>query len=75
MKVRYVVLYVDDAEACRRFWVEQVGMVQKKRDEIGAFTIAQVGFADQPFAFELVPLAMMQDNPDDLDLATPSIAF
>ena len=70
-----MVLYVDDADACRRFWVEQVGMVQKQRDEIGAFTIAQVGFADQPFAFELVPLAMMQDNPDDLDLATPSIAF
>ena len=75
MKVRYVVLYVDDADACRRFWVEQVGMVEKRRDEIGDFTIAQVGFADQPFAFELVPLAMMQDNPDDLDLATPSIAF
>ena len=75
MKVRYVVLYVNDADACRRFWVEQVGMVQKKRDEIGAFTIAQVGFADQAFAFELVPLAMMQDNPDNLDLATPSIAF
>ena len=75
MKVRYVVLYVDDADACRRFWVEQVGMVEKQRDEVGAFTIAQVGFADQPFAFELVPLAMMKDNPDDLDLATPSIAF
>jgi catechol 2,3-dioxygenase-like lactoylglutathione lyase family enzyme len=27
MKVGYVVLYVNDAEACRRFWVEQVGMV------------------------------------------------
>ena len=26
-------------------------------------------------AFELVPLALMQDNPDGLDLATPSIAF
>ena len=75
MKVGYVVLYVNDADACRRFWVEQVGMVQKKRDEIADFTIAQVGFADQPFAFELVPLAMMQDNPDNLDLATPSIAF
>ena len=75
MKVGYVVLYVNDAEACRRFWVEQVGMVEKRRDEVGAFTIAQVGFADQPFAFELVPLEMMKDNPDGLDLATPSIAF
>jgi len=75
MKVGYVVLYVNDAEACRRFWVEQVGMVEKRRDEVGAFTIARVGFADQPFAFELVPLAMMKDNPDGLDLATPSICF
>jgi catechol 2,3-dioxygenase-like lactoylglutathione lyase family enzyme len=75
MKVGYVVLYVTDAEACRSFWVDHVGMVEKRRDEVGAFTIAQVGFADQPFAFELVPLAMMQDNPDGLDLATPSIGF
>lgn len=75
MKVGYVVLYVNDAEACRRFWVEQVGMVEKRRTEMGGFTIAQVGFADQPFAFELVPLEMMKDNPDGLDLATPSIAF
>ena len=75
MKVGYVVLYVDDAEACRTFWVERIGMVEKRRSEAGSFTIAQVGFADQPFAFELVPLALMQDNPDGLDLATPSIAF
>ena len=75
MKVGYVVLYVNDAEACRRFWVEQVGMVEKRRDEVGAFTIAQVGFADQPFSFQLVPLEMMKDNPDGLDLATPSIGF
>jgi len=75
MKVGYVVLYVKDAEACRRFWVEQVGMVEKRRHEVDAFTIAQVGFADQPFAFELVPLEMMKDNPDGLDLATPSICF
>jgi lactoylglutathione lyase len=75
MKVGYVVLYVNDAEACRRFWVEQVGMVEKRRTEAGPFTIAQVGFADQSFAFELVPLDLMKDNPDGLDLATPSIAF
>jgi hypothetical protein len=35
----------------------------------------QVGFADQAFALELVPLALMKDNPDNLDLATPSMAF
>ena len=31
--------------------------------------------ADQPFSFELVPIELMKDNPDGLDLATPSIAF
>jgi lactoylglutathione lyase len=75
MKVGYVVLYVNDVEACRRFWIEQIGMVQKRLSEVGAFTVAQVGFADQPFAFELVPLGLMKDNPDSLDLGTPSIAF
>jgi lactoylglutathione lyase len=75
MRVRYVVLYVNDAEACRKFWIEQVGMVEKNRKEMGEFSVVQVGFADQPFAFELVPLAMMADNPYGLDLATPSIAM
>ena len=75
LRVRYVVLYVTDAEACRRFWVEQVGMVEKDRKELGDFSVVQVGFADQPFAFELVPLDMMADNAYGLDLATPSIAL
>lgn len=75
MKVGYVVLYVNDANACQRFWTEQVGMVEKDRKEFGAFTIVKVGFADQDFAFELVPLELMKENPDGLDLATPSIAF
>ena len=75
MRVGYVVLYVDDAEACRTFWVAQVGMVEKRRDQVDAFTVARVGFADQPFEFELVPLEMMKDNRDGLDLATPSICF
>jgi lactoylglutathione lyase len=75
MKVGYVVLYVNDAEASRRFWIETIGMVEKQRAEVDGFTLAQVGFADQSFAFELVPLELMKDNPDGLDLATPSIAF
>ena len=75
MRVRYVVLYVNDAEACCRFWTDQVGMVEKDRKEVGDFSVVQVGFADQQFAFELVPLAMMADNPYGLDLATQSIAL
>ena len=75
LNVAYVVLYVTDADRCRRFWIEQVGMVEKSRMQHGEFSVVQVGFADQSFAFELVPLAMMADNPFGLDLATPSIAL
>ena len=75
MKVGYVVLYVQDPGACLRFWTETVGMVEKDRKQAGEFSIVQVGFADQDFAFELVPLALMKDNPNNLDLATPSIAL
>jgi catechol 2,3-dioxygenase-like lactoylglutathione lyase family enzyme len=75
MKVGYVVLYVNDPAACLRFWTEQVGMVEQGRALAGDVSIVKVGFADQEFAFELVPLALMEDNPDGLDLATPSIAF
>lgn len=75
MKVGYVVLYVTDEASCLRFWTEQVGMVEKGRQQVGPHSVVQVGFAGQDFAFELVPLALMQDNPDGLDLATPSIAF
>jgi len=75
MKVSYVVLYVNDPAACLRFWTDQVGMIEKDRIQAGAYPIVKVGFADQDFAFELVPLELMKDNPDGLDLATPSIAF
>ena len=75
MKVSYVVLYVDDAMLCRQFWVEKMGMVEKSVNEAGGFEVARVGFADQPFALELVPLELMADNPDGLDLATPSMCF
>ena len=75
MRVGYVVLYVTEPESCLKFWVEQVGMVEKGRKRAGEFSIVQVGFADQQFSFELVPKALMQNNPDGLDLATPSIAF
>ena len=75
MRVGYVVLYVNDPKACLEFWVSKVGMVEKDRKQAGDFEIVKIGFADQQFSFELVPLALMQNNPDGLDLATPSIAF
>ena len=75
MKFSYVVLYVNDPAACLTFWTEQVGMIEKSRTQAGAFSVVKVGFAGQDFDFELVPLELMKDNPDGLDLATPSIAF
>ena len=75
MRVGYVVLYVNDAEACKTFWTEKVGMVEKGGKQAGPFFIAEVGFADQNFSLQLVPLALMADNPHGLDLATPSMAF
>lgn len=75
MKVGYVVLYVNDPSACLQFWTEKVGMIEKDKKVFGDFAISKVGFADQDFSFELVPLQLMKDNPDGLDLATPSIAF
>jgi lactoylglutathione lyase len=75
MKVGYVVLYVNDVDACVRFWVEKVGMVERARTQAGAFQVVKVGFANQDFSFELVPLELMRENPDGLELATPSAAF
>ena len=50
-------------------------MSEKSRKEAGPFSIVKVGFNDQDFSIELVPLDLMKNNPDKLDLATPSIAF
>lgn len=75
MKVGYVVLYVNDSGASMDFWINKVGMVEKGNKEAGSFKITRLGFTDQDFAFELVPLELMKNNPNNLDLATPSIAF
>ena len=75
MKVGYVVLYVTDPEASLNFWVEKIGMVEKSKKEAGLFSVVCVGFPDQDFSFELVPLELMQNNPAGLNLGTPSIAF
>ncbi len=75
MRVGYVVLYVNDVDACAQFWTNQVGMVERERNQVSEHSVVRVGFSDQNFSFELVPLAMMKQNPDGLDLATPSICF
>ena len=51
MRVGYVVLYVNDVDACQSFWTEKVGMVEKSRKQAGDFSVVQVGFEDQQFNF------------------------
>ena len=75
MKIGYVVLYVTDPVASLSFWIEKFGMVEKGSKQAGPFSIVRVGFADQDFSFELVPLELMQNNPSGLNLGTPSIAI
>ena len=75
MKVGFVVLYVSDTNTCARVWTDTVGMVERQRFAVGSLAVVEVGFADQEFSLQLVPLEMMLENPDNLDLATPSIAF
>ena len=75
MKVGYVVLYVNDPAASLQFWIEKFGMVEKGSKEVGPFSIVRVGFVDQDFSFELVPLELMQNNPAGLNLGAPSIAL
>jgi lactoylglutathione lyase len=75
MQIGYVVLYVNNPVECLNFWIEKIGMVEKGSKQAGPFSIVKVGFPNQDFSFELVPLELMKNNPDNLDLATPSIAF
>ena len=75
MKVGFVVLYVSDTNTCARFWTDTVGMVERQRFAVGSLSVMEVGFADQEFSLQLVPLEMMRENPDNLNLETPSIAF
>ncbi len=75
MRVGYVVLYVNDVDACLDFWVNSIGMELHEATQVSEHSIYRVGFNHQQFSFELVPLKLMQENPDGLDLATPSICF
>lgn len=75
MNFGYVVLYVNNPEESLRFWLTKLGMQEKGQKQIGQFSIVRVGFPDQDFSLELVPLDLMKNNPDNLDLATPSLAL
>jgi len=75
MNVGYVVLYVTNPYECLDFWVNTIGMEVRESTAVFDTAIYKVGFSGQQFSFELVPLKLMENNPDSLDLATPSICF
>lgn len=75
MRLGYVVLYVENAEESVEFWTTQIGMTVRGSIELGEFSIKSVAHGQADVALQLVPLSMMKDNPDDLDLASPSICF
>ncbi len=49
MNVGYVVLYVNDVDACAQFWTNQVGMVERERNQFAEHSVVRVGFSDQNF--------------------------
>lgn len=75
MRLGYVVLYVNDVESCSDFWTHKVGMEIQSTAAVNDFQVVRVGFQGRETSIELVPLELMKDNPDGLDLATPSMCF
>ena len=75
MKLGYVVLYIEDPAACEEFWVKKLDCKVVERNQAGNFSIAKVELPSGGAFLELVPKALMADNPDGLDLATPSLCF
>lgn len=75
MDLGYVVLYMNDTEAAKNFWVEKVGFELKKEVNAGELNVYTVGAKDAITNIELVPLALMENNPMDINTGTPSMAF
>lgn len=75
MKLGYVVLYVESTDKSVEFWTTQIGMSVQSVLELGEHSVVSLSQSPVDVALQLVPLEMMKDNPDNLDLATPSICF
>jgi catechol 2,3-dioxygenase-like lactoylglutathione lyase family enzyme len=75
MKLGYVVLYVESTDKSVEFWTAQIGMSVQSVIEFGAYSVVSLSQSPVDVALQLVPLELMNDNPDNLDLATPSICF
>lgn len=75
MKLGHVVLYVENSEEDSRFWQTNFDFTIDQTHEVGEFKVYDMKVKDQDVHIQLVPKKMMENNPYNLDLATPSILF
>ncbi len=75
MKFNYLVLYLNDTKAAAKFWMDNFNYVIKETIDAGGFDILTIGSEDSDANFQLVPLKLMENNPNNLNLETPSICF
>lgn len=75
MKLGHVVLYVEDSKKDSLFWQQHFAFEVVSVHDMGEFQIYDMKVKDQDVRIQLVPKKMMEDNPYQLDLATPSILF
>ncbi|WOO88631.1 VOC family protein [Mollicutes bacterium LVI A0078] len=73
--IGYVVLYVNDTEKTANFWTTNFGFEIKNEVAAGEHKVITIGATDSQTNFELVPLALMEGNPFNLNLGLPSICL
>lgn len=75
VNIGYVVLYMNDTEKAAEFWQTYFDFKIKNVVDAGEHKVITIGAADGQTNFELVPLALMADNPYNLNLGIPSICL
>lgn len=75
VEIGYVVLYMKDTEQAAAFWQTNFDFKVKKEQEVGPHKVITIGTVEGQTNFELVPLALMENNPNNLNLAIPSICL
>lgn len=73
--IGYVVLYLNDTLKGADFWTTMFDFEVKKEVDANGHKVITVGAKDGQTNFELVPLALMADNPYNLNLGIPSICL
>ncbi len=75
VQIGYVVLYLEDTIAGAKFWQENFDFEIKGEVEAGEHKVITIGAKDGQTNFELVPLALMENNPFNINLGIPSICL